>query len=123
MSAAGSGPLGLHLKVGGALVMASALVLAWSGLTSGDGSYFGFAALLVLISVGLFLRQGWARYAVFAFAAASVVWWCVVAWTSWGEDGEPVLMSIIQLVPGIIWCAFWLSLCLTVQRGFARSPA
>jgi hypothetical protein len=112
--------LGPHLSVAGALVMAAALVLAWSGFTSGERTYFAFGALLVAISIALFMRQAWVKYLVFAFAAASIVWWCVVAWYTWGKKGETALLSIISLMPGLIWCAFWLSLCFTVQRGFRR---
>lgn len=116
--AGGLGRPGLHLTVAGVLVLGAAAVLAWSAFNSGDRYYLAFAVLLVAASVGLFMRQRWAKYVVFVFAAASVVWWLVAVWYSWWREGQTVLVMLMSLAPGVIWCAFWLSLCLTVQRGF-----
>jgi hypothetical protein len=87
-----------------------------------------FAVLLLIGAIGLFLKQPWARFSIYAFSVAVVPPW--VVYTIWliSNAGWPyyatTLHSVLGLVPGVLLCAGCVIACWVVQRYFrAAEPA
>ena len=84
--------------------------------------------LLLIGAIGLFLKQAWARFSIYAFSVAVVPTW--VAYTIWliRKAGWPyyptTLQSVLGLVPGVLLCAGCGIACCVVHRYFrAAEPA
>ena len=107
------------------IFLAVALASPWLTGAGELSSWLPVSALCFVVSVALFLRQGWSEHLLFGLAVTSGVQWsaatAAMAWTGWPYNGP--VESVVMLVPGLFWVVFWIGTYLLVRAQFKRRRA
>lgn len=94
----------LSFRIVPLLLGALGLYYLWVGFGSGHWTHGAWGAVALYGAVGLFLRQPWSRFIVYALATLLSAGWALGVWqavaTGWPHGG--LAGTLLALLPGIL---------------------
>ena len=89
-------------------------------------SYWISGIVIIIGAVGLFFKIYWSQYIIYLLSLLVIVKWFYLFWQSiklgnWPYETEPLLVSILSLIPGIFLILFSLFISFFTFKYFKKT--